>query len=167
MSNTKLYIEKLFSGNNISVDSKRNLMFEQFISDEENIKAVKNIIEIQKIINPSLLLFIHTMKFPEKDDVKEYVSLVTNGQFYEFMMNAFRQTGLSFIDRQDFKERLFTVYSDKNSAALYSRAVRLFEELFPNVWILFKRIKRSEYNKLAILLQRMESHAILNHVALV
>ena len=121
--------------------------------------------EIQKVLNPSLLVFINNMKFSEKDDVKEYVSLVTNGQFYEFMMNAFRQSGLSFIDRQDFKERLFTVYFDKNSAALYSRAVRLFEELFPNVWILFKRIKRSEYNKLAILLQRMESHTILNHVA--
>ncbi len=99
MSNTKLYIEKLFSGNNISVDSKRNLMFEQFISDEENIKAVKNIIEIQKIMMDKW-----TLKNRITDIIQNPVQIPngTVGKFYESKFD-FVQLGWNDIIFSEFE----------------------------------------------------------------
>jgi hypothetical protein len=122
-------------------------------------------IEIQKLMSSSLIMFAKSLHMSNKQDINSYVSLVIGGHFYDFLMNKFKENSLWFIDRKDFKEKLFAVYFDKNSAAVYSRAVRLFESIFPNVWLLFKYIKKPNHNRLAILLQKMESHTMLNHVA--
>lgn len=122
-------------------------------------------IEIQKFMSSSLIMLAKSLYTSNKEDINEYVSLVTSGHIYDFLMNKFKENSLRFIDRKDFKEMLFAVYFDKNRAAVYSRAVRLFETTFPNVWLLFKHIKKYHYNRLAILLQKIESHTMLNHVA--
>jgi hypothetical protein len=110
-------------------------------------------------------MFAKSLHMSNKEDINKYVSLVVSGLFYDFLMNKFKENSLWFIDRKDFKEKLFAVYFDKNSAAVYSRAVRLFETIFPSVWLLFKYIKKPNHNRLAIILQKMESHTMLNHVA--
>jgi hypothetical protein len=121
--------------------------------------------EIQRIMGQPLYMFTKNLNISDMQDIKQYVSLVTNGNFYEFLTQEYAKKGLTYIDRRDFKDHLFTVYFGKNNAARYSSAVKLFETLFPNVWSLFRFIKRKEHNKLAILLQRMESHTILDRVA--
>lgn len=50
MSETKLYIQKLFIGNNIIVANNKNQVFETFATTEENINAVKQIQALQNNI---------------------------------------------------------------------------------------------------------------------
>ena len=50
MSESKTYIQKLFSGNNIIVANNKNQAFEIFVANEENINAVKQIQALQNNI---------------------------------------------------------------------------------------------------------------------
>lgn len=50
MSQTKLYIQKLLNGNNVSITLKNEVVFEQFIEDNDIINATNLIIENQKKI---------------------------------------------------------------------------------------------------------------------
>ena len=121
--------------------------------------------EIQGIMGKSLFMYTKRLHLYDKQDVKLYVSLVKEGKVYDFMMEKFKEKKIAFTDRQDFKEQLFTVFFGKNNAFRYSPSVRLFISIFPNVWNFFEEVKKKEYNKLAILLQRTESVTILEFVA--
>lgn len=112
-----------------------------------------------------LTIYIKSLHLAQYEDIKLYTSLVQSGGFYEFMMDNFRANGIEFADRAEAKELIFTVYFGKNNAVHYSAAVRLFRSLFPNVWRLFEIVKDKEHNRLAILLQRIESHVMLNLAA--
>lgn len=50
MSETKKYIEKLFTAHQITIGQNRNLVFDEFIANEDNVQLVKVILENQKII---------------------------------------------------------------------------------------------------------------------
>jgi len=121
--------------------------------------------EIQGIMGKTLFMYTKRLHLSDEQDVKLYVSLVKEGKFYDFMMEKFKVEKIAFTDRQDFKEQLFIVFFGKNNAFRYSPAVRLFISIFPNVWSLFEEVKKKEYNKLAILLQRTESFTMLDCVA--
>ena len=112
-----------------------------------------------------LTMYIISLQLAHYEDVMLYTSLVQSGGFYEFMMDQFRANGIEFADRDEAKDLIFTVYFGKNNAVHYSAAVRLFRSLFPNVWTAFVAIKEKEHNRLAILLQRIESHVMLNLAA--
>lgn len=60
---------------------------------------------------------------------------------------------------------MFVVFFGKSNAYKYDPPARLFRMEFPHVEKLFTIIKRKNNNKLAILLQRIEAHVILDHVA--
>ncbi len=125
--------------------------------------------EIKKIIagylGQSYIMLSKSLQLTHYKDVKLYTSLVTSGKFYQYMMNKFKENDISFIDRKDLKEQLFIVFFGRNGAERYSKAARLFSKCFPNVWQLFKTIKKEDYRKLAILLQKIESFVILQRVA--
>lgn len=121
--------------------------------------------EIQKIMGKSLYMYTKNLHISDKQDVKQYVSLVTRGNYYEYLMKEFSNQGLVYADRKDFKEQLFTVYFGRNSAKKYSLAVRLFESSFPNVQRFFEIIKEKQHNRLAIVLQIIESYTMLDCVA--
>ena len=117
------------------------------------------------VLGHRLTILAISLQISEQKDVKLYRSLVTSGEFYEYMMNKFKENGIFFKDREDFKEQLFTIYFGEVSAKRFSKAVRLFAKEFPNVQILFETIKKDEYNLLSILLQNIESFVILDNVA--
>ena len=125
--------------------------------------------EVERIITDylghRLTMYIKGLQVFNCEDAKLYTSLVTSGTFYEFMLEKFRLNGIEYRDRAAAKEAVFTVFFGKNSAVNYSSAVKLFRSLFPNVYRLFEGIKEKEHNKLAILLQRIESHVILDVAA--
>jgi serine/threonine protein phosphatase PrpC len=50
MSDTKTYIQHLFSGNGITIAANRTSLFNAFIADEENSKAVHQILANQKML---------------------------------------------------------------------------------------------------------------------
>ena len=125
--------------------------------------------EVEAVMNDylgsRLTMYIKSMQLSQFEDVKLYTSLVTSGTFYEFMLDKFKLNGIEYPDRAAAKEAVFTIYFGKNSAVNYSSAVKLFRSLFPNVYRLFEAIKEKEHNRLAILLQRIESHIILDIAA--
>ena len=121
--------------------------------------------EIQLIMDNSLLMYEKTLYHNDKQDVNTFIQLVTSGEFYQYLMNEFDKNNIPYIDKDDFKKQLFTVFFGRNSAKYVCRSVKLFANLFPNIYGLFEFIKRDEHNQLAILLQKIESHVILNRVA--
>lgn len=125
--------------------------------------------EVERVITDylghRLTMYIKGLQVFKCEDAKLYTSLVTSGTFYEFMLEKFRLNDIEYRDRAAAKEAVFTVFFGKNSAVNYSSAVKLFRSLFPNVYRLFEGIKEKEHNKLAILLQRIESHVILDVAA--
>lgn len=120
---------------------------------------------ISRYLGKKFTMYLISLHLAERKDVKLYMLLVTTGTFYEYMMQQFRDNKITFTDRSNFKEQLFTVFFCKNSAIQYSRSVKLFASLFPNVYTLFTAIKENEHNRLAILLQRIESYTMLDCVA--
>jgi serine/threonine protein phosphatase PrpC len=88
MSETKLYIQKLFSGNNIIVANNKNQVFETFATTEENINAVKQIQALQNNImnNWKLIARIkdiidHPIKIPNGTVGKIYETKIDFLQF--------------------------------------------------------------------------------------
>lgn len=56
MSDIKLYIQTLFNAKGITIASKRAAMFDAFLSDEENCRAVNQILENQKMLTNKWIL---------------------------------------------------------------------------------------------------------------
>lgn len=121
--------------------------------------------EIRDIMGKSLYMYEQSLHLSDKQDVKHFVNLVSSGEFYNYMAEQFNEHGITYADRSDLKEQIFIVFFGRNSARYVSRSVKLFESLFPNVSELFALIKKEEHNRLAILLQRIESNIILKRVA--
>lgn len=119
---------------------------------------------MQKLLGERLTMRMKTLHISEKEDVKRYQLLVVKGKFYEYISELFDANNISYTSKKDLKDKLFGVFFDKNASEIYNPGVRAFKKDFPNVYNLFTIIKEKEYNKLAILLQRIESHTILDHV---
>ncbi|MBN1187333.1 MAG: hypothetical protein JXB49_33960 [Bacteroidales bacterium] len=121
--------------------------------------------EVRKIVGESLYMYTSSHQLNDKEDVILYKSLTSQGRFYDFLEDKCNKAGLRFRDRRDFKDHVFLVFFGKNQAFKYSKLVQLFEELFPSIWRFFTVIKSPRHNKLAILLQRIESYTMLEKVA--
>jgi hypothetical protein len=120
---------------------------------------------IRNYLGESFIIFIKSLNLSNYEDVILYRSLVQTGKFYEHMMNKFKENNIPYTDRSDVKEQLFVVLFGKPTAYRYNPAAKLFKEEFPNVQILFDHIKKKNKNRLAILLQRIESYVMLEKVA--
>ena len=121
---------------------------------------------ITRYLGRSFTMLVKSLHLSEYKDVKLYRFLVTHGYFYDpFLMEKFKENGIPFGSREDIKEQLFIIFFGKNHADKYSQSAKLFRSIFPNVQKLFDEIKNGEHNRLAILLQRIESYTILQRVA--
>lgn len=105
---------------------------------------------INRMIGKKYTMYIKSLHLSEYEDVKQYRLLVTRGEFYKYMMGKFTENGIPFTDRANFKEQLFTVFFGKNNAIHYSKSVKLFNSLFPNVYKVFSIIKENGHNKLVL-----------------
>lgn len=126
--------------------------------------------EIENIINricgKNFTIALKTLQLTDCEDVERYTALVTSCDFYNpYFVEKFKQNGIQFRDRADLKEQMFIIFFGKNNAIHFSPAVQIFRSDFPHVYELFRLIKREEHNRLAILLQKIEAHVILDRVA--
>ena len=119
---------------------------------------------MMRTIGSSLTMGIKKLELKGCRDVILYTDLVTSAEFYPYMMSKFEVRGIPFVDKDDFKDKLFTVFYGENNSIYYADGVRLFSELFPNVYMVFYHIKQRQHNTLAILFQRIESYVYLNCV---
>lgn len=80
MTEAKLYIQKLFTGNNISISSKRNNLFDDYIAAEQNINIVNQIKALQNSLMSNWKLITRI-----KDIQEQPVSIpnATVGKAYE------------------------------------------------------------------------------------
>ncbi len=120
---------------------------------------------MNRFLGHSFTMYVISLQISECEDVKLYTSLVISGDFYEYMMEKFKENGIAFRDRDDFKDQMYVVFFGKTTAYKYNKAARLFKALFPNIQKLFDTIKKDEHNKLSILLQRIESYTIIKRTA--
>lgn len=139
-----------------------DLFIRNNMANKINNPAIEDNIIIQNLIK----------EIEDKEDVILFRELVISGSLYEFFGEKLIEMGIidsnSAVDlRKMSKEIMFTVlFSPNRSIAMSS--VKMFRMLFPNVFRVFKLIKKGDGNHgaLAICLQRLESELVLDRACL-
>jgi len=123
--------------------------------------------------NPAFAMVLQTLKVSHQQDVKNYISLVINGTFYEYLMSEFAREGLH-LDRSETKRQVLRILFARNRSPkdlTNRRAREVFKLRFPTVHRIFSKVRGNErgdkftsFKRFAILLQRMESYLMLDVV---
>ena len=123
--------------------------------------------------NPAFVMLLQTLKVSHKEDVKKYISLVINGNFYEHLMTEFAREGLH-LDRPETKRQVLRILFARNRTpkdATNRKARDIFKSCFPTVHRIFSKVRGSNrgdkftsFKRFAILLQRIESYLMLDVV---
>ncbi len=98
-------------------------------------------------------------------DLQRYKTLVQQGKFYAYLGDEFTNIlGLDYTDKKHLKPIVFQVFFSASSYLHQAKAKhkRIFKNLFPHLYEIFSLIKKSDKANLPRLLQRIESHLILN-----
>jgi hypothetical protein len=118
--------------------------------------------------NHELALMLESLQVTETEDIKQYVSLVCDGTFYEFFWKELSRRGIEIRDRKHIKKIVLITLFSKNK--ILTEEKKIFTEIFPEVDRIFKAIrgdnvignKFQNYKRFPILLQRIESYIILD-----
>ena len=120
--------------------------------------------------NTAFALLLQTLKVSQAQDVKKYISLVVDGKFYEYLMTEFSKEGLQ-LTRSETKVQVLRILFARNRMPLDEtnrQARQIFADRFPTVHRIFSKIRGHEkgdqftsFKRFAILLQRIESHLML------
>ena len=104
-----------------------------------------------------------------KREVMNYIYLVCNGMFYEYI--RYKALDLRLIDRnvtrEDIKGMCFAYlfsHPDYCSKDVKLIIKPVFQRYFPGIAMLLSNLKQNNYNELAIQMQRVESELVLNRV---
>jgi len=110
------------------------------------------------------LVIKNKINLRNEDEYAEYTKfkeLTQEGQFYEYLMNAFGIENTNEEARKEFKLLFFgRVFFDVNRKEL-KKEEKLFQELFPTIFRLIRELKKDDYTNLALSLQKAESKAII------
>lgn len=113
----------------------------------------------------NIIMLLKTSEWSDKEDIKLYVSHVENGTLYDYFQDDFSSNvdpGYALKNRKEIKSDVFQVLYGDNRSIGKSKTMKQFKHLFPSVYELFSGIKKGNRANLPILLQRIESHLILN-----
>jgi hypothetical protein len=112
-------------------------------------------------------MLLKTLQVNQTEDVERYVSLVKNGEFYEYLLENFIKNGLAITSRDEVKKLVLQILFDRNNHN--PKARQIFSTLFPEVSRIFNLVRGEEkgskfkdFKRFPILLQRIESHIILD-----
>lgn len=133
--------------------------------------------------NPDFARLLQTLKVSTSPDVEKYIDLAISGQIYEFLMDEFLKEGLELPEdsekrRTAVKKQVLRILFAPNRMPLDEtnrKAREIFSNRFPSVHEVFslvrghervkdkndKKAKFRNFKRFAILLQRIESHLIL------
>jgi hypothetical protein len=112
----------------------------------------------------SFIMLVNTALMQAGKDLEQFIDLVTQGHFYEHFSEVIsRELGTSYANRKQVKVAMFQVlFTDNRYLGQPSAAPkRVFKDLFPSVYQIFSDIKKKDKTLLPCLLQRIESHLIL------
>ncbi len=134
---------------------------------------IKNNIQ-DKIINPNvnkspIMLVDLIADVENKPDVIEYKKMVASGKFYEEFGKMLIDEKIIEVEkdmnvRKIAKDITFVTLFSPNTSISYQDSMKVFKSKFPNVYRVFKFIKkgRKKHNSLAISLQRLEAELVLH-----
>ena len=123
--------------------------------------------------SPAFTMVLQSLKVSQSEDVTNYIKLVINGNFYEYLMQEFAREGLS-LDRDATKKQVLRILFARNRSPkdeTNRKARNIFKSRFPTVHKIFSKVRGSDkgdkftnFKRFAILLQRMESYLMLDVV---
>lgn len=95
----------------------------------------------------------------DEDEFNKYKTLILGGNLYEYLM------GMTQInDRKDQKVELFTIFYSE-PVEIYSKTNKIFRAEFKTIFNFLTKFKfEYGFNEFAILLQKMESHTVLDKI---
>ncbi|MCD4737452.1 MAG: hypothetical protein K8R53_15520 [Bacteroidales bacterium] len=122
---------------------------------------------------PPITRYIENLRY-----VQDYCSCTINGDLYDtikyYLNHDYPDKNFCIdwekriykkgrdINRKDAKKLTFFIFYSSNQCYSTATEKQLFKRLFPPVYEIFSYFKKEEKNRLALLLQRIESHAILD-----
>lgn len=95
-------------------------------------------------------------------ELKRYSDLVISGTLYEFLLVEYEKQTQKLKSRNDIKLILFKIIYSKNGS--YIEYKRFFGKLFPTILNYINKTNSVKNNELAILLQKIEAHTILDTI---
>jgi len=105
------------------------------------------------------LKMLKCLRLSEQQDVKRFLSLTSQAEFYNYLETEFNKRGLKY-EGAELKTKIFQILFDKNRHT--SKEKRIFYELFPSVEKAFSVLRMGNYTNFVNSLQRMESYVVLD-----
>jgi hypothetical protein len=100
-------------------------------------------------------------------DLQQYINHVIQGRLYNYLSAVIEdELGVTYNSLKEVKPVVFQVLFSPNTFLAQTEAApkRLFKQLFPTVYELFRIIKATDYTVLARLLQKIESELVLRRI---
>jgi hypothetical protein len=98
----------------------------------------------------------------EKNEVEKYGQLAVSGQLYEYLCEKYKESTGRNKEREQMKKILFSIFYSKTTS--YSSYKAFFRSIFPSIMDYIDVTNAIKHNTLAVAMQVMESHAILDIV---
>lgn len=113
----------------------------------------------------TIIMLVESLKNLTNIEFGEYVNYANSGDFYRKLAEAVYPQ-LPY-DKQKMKTMIFTILFSKNRymGQVGAKPKKDFKAQFPNVYEVFKQIKKNDHRALAHLLQRIESSIMISAVA--
>ncbi|WP_074780453.1 hypothetical protein [Draconibacterium orientale] len=159
---------------NVDIKNSQPLFSQLLLSknfyENESEPSIFNFPHSFKLISPSsnspsfTIMVVKMLQKLNNEDIGKYVSMVNSGQFYNQMSDLLFPN--QAFEKKKVKMMFFKVLFSSNYVLGQPSAKdkKKFAESFPDVYQIFKLIKRKNHTALAHILQRIESEVILRKV---
>jgi hypothetical protein len=145
------------------------LFKKEFLEKKSQVSSTdtSNYITINKLPN-NYFYYIMLGETPVSLDIKgfvKYIDLVRRGLLYEYLQKQFKeQLRVGYASRKQVKTAVFQTLFTSNTFIGQKEAApkKIFAELFPEVYEIFKHIKKKDKTTLPRLLQSIESYLIID-----
>jgi len=113
----------------------------------------------------TIIMLVKTLQHIDNKLFKRYQSLVYSENFYKMISKLFYPKAP--FEKQKIKEMIYTVFFSSNRfiGQPGAQAKRDFRTNFPEIYEVFRLIKKNNHRALAHILQRIESTIMIQHVA--
>ncbi len=149
------------------------LLFEkEFYSKKSQNLNIYNITSSFKLLsnnkqsyNNIIIMLVEYLVKVDKQAIQQYLDYVNSGEFYKKISDLLYPN--KAFAKKHIKELVFTVFFSNNKFMGQPRAKskKDFKQKFPEIYNVFRIIKKNNHRALSHILQRIESELIINYVA--
>ena len=121
---------------------------------------------IYHTVYDDILMLVKSKEIQYGSEFQKFKDLIKRGELYDYFIEEYKKSFKEQISRDNAKEIVFGILFSENVFYIPAAhpSTQFFYELFPNIASLFFRIKVGNHNTLSLLLQNLESQAILGQV---